>query len=317
MLIDPRQQQASVNSNVAAAEGARAQLANARAQLSSLEADKKSNEADVTLYRQQYQRYSTLAAQGAVSQDTRDQYANKIGTAEAALRATIGKIQAQQASISQAEKSLQQAQANTNQQQVQLQYYKITAPFPGVVGEIPVKEGDFVNTSTQLTTLTQNQPLEVNVGVPMERAPELHKGMVVEIMDAKGESLGSGKVFFIAPNVNNSNQSILIKALFNNSKNQLRADQFAHARVIWHQRVGALIPTTAVSRFAGENFVYVTQTQQSPEGKPQIVAKQKRVKLGNIQGNNYEVLEGLQTGEKIIVSGLLNLRDGAPVVPES
>jgi RND family efflux transporter MFP subunit len=317
MLIDPRQQQASVSSNLAAAEGARAQLANARAQLNSLEADKKSNEADVTLYRQQYQRYSSLAAQGAVSQDTRDQYANKIATAEAALRATVGKIQAQQASISQAEKSLQQAQANTNQQQVQLQYYKITAPFRGTVGEIPVKVGDFVNTSTQLTTLTQNQPLEVNVSVPMERASELHKGMAVEVMDAQGESLGTSRVFFIAPNVNNNNQLILIKALFDNSKNQLRADQFAHARVIWHQRVGVLIPTTAVARVAGENFVYVTETHQSPQGKPQIVAKQKRVKLGNIKGNNYEVLEGLQSGEKIIVSGLLNLRDGAPVVPES
>jgi len=315
--VDARQQQASVNSNVAAAEATRAQLANAQAQITSLEADRLSNEADVKLNQQEYQRYSNLAAQGAVSRETSDQYANKIATAKATLSATIGKIQAQQASVSQAEKALQQAQANTNQQQVQLQYYKITAPFRGIVGEIPVKVGDFVNTSTQLTTLTQNQPLEVNVSVPIERGSQLYKGMPVQIIDAQGHALSTSRVFFIAPNVNNNNQSILLKALFDNSKDQLRADQIAQVKVIWSQRVGVLIPTTAVSPVAGENFVYVTQMQKSPQGKPLLVARQRRVKLGNIEGNNYQVLGGLKPGEKIIVSGLLNLRDGAPIIPES
>ncbi|MBR8837447.1 MAG: efflux RND transporter periplasmic adaptor subunit [Stigonema ocellatum SAG 48.90 = DSM 106950] len=317
LQIDPKQQQASVNSLSAAAEGAKSQLANARAQLTSLEAERLSNEADVKLNQQEYQRYSNLAAQGAVARQISDQYLNKRDVAQATLRATIGKIQAQQATIAQAEKSIQQAQANTNQQQVQLQYYKITAPFRGTVGEIPVKVGDFVNTSTQLTTITENQPLEVNISVPIERGTQLHKGMPVEVLDAQGRSLGISRVFFIAPNVNNNNQSILIKALFDNSKGQLRADQFAQARVIWNQRVGVLIPTTAVSPVAGENFVYVTQmTKQSPQGKPQLVARQKRVKLGNIRGNNYQVLQGLEPGEKIIVSGLLNLRDGAPINPQ-
>ncbi len=313
LQIDPKQQQASVNSVSAAAQGAQSQLANARAQLTSLEAERLSNEADVKLNQQEYQRYSNLAAQGAVARQTSDQYLNKRDVAQATLRATIGKIQAQQATIAQAEKSIQQAQANTNEQQVQLQYYKITAPFRGTVGEIPVKVGDFVNTSTQLTTITENQPLEVNISVPIERGPQLHKGMSVEVLDAQGHSLGISRVFFIAPNVNNNNQSILIKALFDNSKGQLRADQFAQARVIWSQRVGVLIPTTAVAPVAGENFVYVTHSEKSPEGKSQVVARQKRVKLGNIRGNNYQVLEGLQPGEKIIVSGLLNLRDGAPI----
>ncbi len=328
--IDPRQQQASVNSVSAAAEGAKSQLANARAQLTSLEAQRLSNEADVKLNQQEYQRYSNLADQGAVARQTSDQYLNKRDVAQATLRATIGKIQAQQATIEQAQKSIQQAQANISEQKVQLQYYTITAPVDGIVGEIPVKVGDFVNTTTQLSntpnssfgvtsttvaTITQNQPLEIKINVPIERGPQLRKGMLVEVLDAQGRSLGNSKVFFIAPSASSS-QAILIKALYDNSKGQLRADQFAQARVIWNQRVGVLIPTTAVAPVAGENFVYVMQTKQSPDGKSQLVARQKRVKLGNIKGNSYQVLEGLQPGEKIIVSGLLNLRDGAPINPQ-
>ncbi len=325
--IDPRQQQASVNSVSAAAEGAKSQLANARAELTSLEAQRLSNEADVKLNQQEYQRYSNLADQGAVARQISDQYLNKRDVAKATLRATIGKIQAQQATINQAQKSIQQAQANISEQKVQLQYYTITAPFDGIVGEIPVKVGDFLNTTTQpsntlnpsfgvtsttVATITQNQPLEININVPIERGPQLRKGMLVEVLDAQRRSLGNSKVFFIAPSAS-STQAILIKALFDNSKGQLRADQFVEARVIWNQRVGVLIPTTAVAPVAGENFVYVTQTKQSPDGKSQLVARQKRVKLGNIKGNSYQVLEGLQPGEKIIVSGLLNLRDGAPI----
>jgi multidrug efflux pump subunit AcrA (membrane-fusion protein) len=67
-----------------------------------------------------------------------------------------------------------------------------------------------------------------------------------------------------------------------------------------------------VSRIEGKTFVYVAQTQ----GQSQLIARQKPVKLGSISGNNYQVLEGLQPGEKIVVSGLSRLSDGAAIIPE-
>ncbi|MDZ8053267.1 MAG: efflux RND transporter periplasmic adaptor subunit [Aulosira sp. ZfuVER01] len=314
--VDPRQQQAAVSGLNAGSQAARAQLQNALATLKSLQADRLSNVADVRLNQQDYDRYTNLAEQGAVSRQTKEQYANRLATAKAQLAAIDSKIQAQQATITQAEKALQQAEANTNQQVVELQYYKITAPFAGTVGEIPVKVGDFVNTSTQLATITQNQPLEVNISVPLERGSQLRQGLPVEVMDAQGQPLGKSKIFFISPNIGNGTQSILVKALLNNSQGKLRADQLVRARVIWNRKSGVLIPTTAVSRVAGETFAYVAQTENTPQGNSQLVARQQQVKLGNIQGNNYQVLEGLQPEEKIIVSGLLNLRDGVPVIPE-
>ncbi|WP_427161977.1 efflux RND transporter periplasmic adaptor subunit [Aliinostoc sp. HNIBRCY26] len=317
MQIDPRQQQAALLGNDAAADAARAQLENAYATLRSLEAERLSNLADLRLSQQDYQRYTTLATQGAVSRQTKDQAANKLSIAQANLRALESRIQAQKASIAQAQKTWQQAQTNTAQQQFQLQYYRITAPFSGTVGNIPVKLGDFVTTSTQLATITQNQPLEVNVSVPLERASQLRKGMPVEIMNPQGQVLGTSRVFFIAPNATNDTQTVLIKAIYPNSNNQLRADQLIRARVIWSQRPGVLIPTTAISRIAGNTFVYVAQTETSPQGGSQLVARQKRVQLGDIRRNNYQVLSGLQPQDKIIVSGLLNLQDGAPIVPDS
>ncbi|MBW4564465.1 MAG: efflux RND transporter periplasmic adaptor subunit [Mojavia pulchra JT2-VF2] len=315
--VDPRQQQAAVSGINAGAEAAKAQLQNAIATLKSLQADRLSNVANVQLNQQEFDRYASLAEQGAVARQTRDQYANRLATAKAQLAAIGSRIQAQEATVSQYEKALQQAQANTKEEVVQLQYYKITAPFAGTVGDIPVKVGDFVNNSTQLAIITQNRPLEVNISVPLERGSQLRKGLPVEIMDEQGRPLGRSQVFFISPNIGSNTQSILIKALLNNSQGRLRADQLVRARVIWSQQPGVLIPTTAVARVAGETFVYLARKQQSPQGDLQLVARQKRVKLGEIRGNNYQVLDGLKPDEKIIVSGLLNLRDGVPIVPES
>ncbi|AFY53292.1 RND family efflux transporter, MFP subunit [Rivularia sp. PCC 7116] len=317
MQIDSRQQQAAVNSVDAAAQAARSELQNAIATLKSLQAEKLSNVADVNLNQQEYERYTSLAAQGAVSQQTRQQYVNRLATAKARLNAIDAQIQAQQASINRAEKALKQAQANTKQQQVQLQYYTVSAPIAGQVGDLLVKLGDVVNTSSQLTTITQNNPLQVEISVPQERAAELRKGMPIELVDNQGKILGRSQVFFISPNVNQNTQSILVKALFENQNNQLRADEYVRARVIWQRRPGVLIPATAVVRLAGETFVYVAKKPDSSLENPDFIAKQKRVKLGNIRGNNYQVLEGLMQGERIIVSGILNLRDGAQIIPDS
>ncbi|MEH2146939.1 efflux RND transporter periplasmic adaptor subunit [Nostoc sp.] len=290
------------------------QLANARATLKSLEAERPSYVANVQLYQQNYEKFVTLAQQGAVSRQTSNQFANRLANAKTSLDAIDSRIQAQRATILQAEKSLQQSNLNTQTQQPQSE--KITAPFNGTVGNIPVKVGDLVNTSTPLVNITQNRPLEVNISVPLQQGPQLRKGMPVEVMNTQGQKLGRSRIFFIAPNASNETQTILIKALFDNRNGQLRADQLVRTRVFWNQRPGVLIPTTAMTRIGGDTFVYVVE-KTSPQGVSQQVARQRRVKLGEIKGNNYQVIEGLQPEDKVIISGLLNLRDGVAIVPES
>ncbi len=314
--IDPREQQASLNSVKAAIGVAQSRLENAQATLKSLEANKLSRVADLQLNQQEYKRDLQLQKEGALSQRNLDQAKNRLNAAQASLGTINAQIEAQKAAISQSKRALEQEKANAKEQQVQLQYYTIAAPFTGTVGDIPVKVGDFVNTSTPLATITQNQPLEVNISVPIERAPELEKGMLVEVINAQGNSIGTARIFFISPNVINNTQSILVKALFDNSKGQVRAEESVNAKIIWEQRQGVVISVNSVVRVAGETFVYVAENGKSTDGKVQMQAKQKRVKLGSVRGNSYQVLDGLEAGEKLIVSGLLNLRNGIPIMPK-
>jgi RND family efflux transporter MFP subunit len=313
--IDPEEQQAAVSSASAAAAVARAQVENARANLRALEAERISTQSNLRLSQQQYERYSSLADQGAVSRETRDQYFNELQAARSSLAAINKQIEAQQAAVAQSQKAVQQAEANVKQSQVQLQYYQINAPFAGTVGNIPVRVGDLVTTSTQLTTVTQNQPLEVNISIPLQQATRVQVGTTLELLDARGQQLGTSKVTFISPRTASDTQSVLIKALFDNAKGQLRADSFVRTRVILDRSPGILVPTEAISRLGGQAFVYVAEPTESESGRSQLIARQKPVELGAIQGNSYQVRSGLQPGERIITSGLLNLRDGVPVVP--
>ena len=311
--VNADRQQAAVSGLVAAAESGQADLESARATLVSNQADRLSRVSDLKFQQQRHNRYVELRSEGAVSQQDLDQYRNNLDAAKANLNAQDAKINAQRALIAKSERALQQSLANTREQKVQLQYYGITAPFAGTVGDIPVKVGDYVTPSTQMTTVTQNRPLEVNLSVPAEKASQLRQGMSVKLLDPQGKAIGNSRVFFIAPSINQT-QLILIKALFENAADRLRADQLVQASVVWDQRPGVLVPTVAISRVAGQDFVYVAQQDQSSN---KLVARQKPVTLGAIQGNSYQVLKGLNPGEKIVVSGILKLSEGAPIVAES
>ena len=311
LQIDAAQQQAVVASAIADAESTQAESDNAKAMLKIYQAERLEQLANLTFEQQQYQRFATLHTEGAVSQQTLDEFRTSLATAEAGLGAVEAQIEAQKAAISRAERAIQSAEAEVQQQREQLQYFTITAPFTGSVGEIPVKVGDVVETTTNLTTLTQNDALEVNISIPINRAQDIRIGTPVELADAQGQSIGVSRVFFISPTAADATQSILVKARLDNANQQLRADKFVRARVIWEEQSGVIIPTTAVSRIAGQNYVFVAEPNESG-----LIAQQRPIQLGAVEGNHYPVLEGLDPGEQIAVTGLMQLIDGIAIVAE-
>lgn len=219
--------------------------------------------------------------------------------------------------IAQAEAEVAQAAAQVRGVEVQLQETGVVAPFTGVIGDVPVKVGDYLKKGDAITTLTENQLLDLSLSVPLERKPQLRLGLPVQLLDAQGQPTAKGELSFISPNVNANSQTVLAKATFPNTNGQLLNRQFVKAKVTWNQRPGILAPVTAISRLGGQTFIFVAQKPENPQpGMPPLVARQKSVKLGTIQGNNYQVLEGLKAGEQIVVAGILNLTDGVPIVPQ-
>ena len=195
-------------------------------------------------------------------------------------------------------------------QEAQLAYYSIRAPYDGIVGDIPVHVGDYVSTTTVLTTVDENKDLEAYIYVPTERASEVRLGLGVELYDTGGKLLESTKVDFVSPQVDSTLQGILVKAPVHPSPEMVRNAQMIKARVIWSTKPMAVIPVLAVSRLGGQTFVFVAREK---DGK--YTAAQTPVTLGDTVGNTYSITSGLNPGDKVIVSSTQFLVNGMPVMP--
>ena len=311
------QTQANVNSAVAGANSNQAALATAEAQLAAKQADRTKAAADVRLQQVQFKRTQVLVTEGAQAQQQLDIAQNNIDTAIATLNAAEKDVNAAQASVKQAQSNVQQAQAQVAAQQVNLNQKQVVAPIDGVVGDFSIKAGDYVNVGQTLTTITQNDALDMRITVPSNNANQLRLGLPVELLDAStGERLTTGSLNFISPQVNADAQSILVTARFDNADGKLRDGQYVRARIIWNQKSGILIPAAAINRVGGQSFVYVIEEDTS-KGKPQSVVHQKPVQLGDVQNDRYPILGGVKVGDRIAVSNILKLRDGEPIQPQS
>ena len=211
--------------------------------------------------------------------------------------------------LDQAKAQLQALQAQVRQETVQLHYYRVTAPSAGIVGDIPVRVGDRVTTTTALTTVDKPGSLEAYVYVPVERSGQLKPNLPVQIVDQSGSVIAESRITFISPQVDSATQTVLAKAPIANNNDKLRNAQFIHARIVWGTHERSVVPVLAVSRVGGQYFAFVAEQQ---DGK--TVARQKPLQVGEMTGNNYVVLEGIKPGDKVIVSGTQFLIDGAPVV---
>lgn len=197
-------------------------------------------------------------------------------------------------------------------QQRELAYYNLTAPFEGVIGDIPVHIGDYVSPSVVLTTVDESKDLEAYIYIPTEQAANIRMGLPVDIVTNQGDLIESTKIDFVSAQVDNALQGVLVKAPIHSSPEKFRTSQLVKARVIWSTAPAPTVPVLAVARIGGQPFVYVAAKEDNG-----TVAKQKAVVLGDTIGNDYVVSSGLKPGDQVIVSGIQFLVDGAPVHPIS
>jgi RND family efflux transporter MFP subunit len=260
-----------------------------QAQVASLESVLAQREIDVTYARQEAERAAKLLKAGAASQMEADRAANDLKAAEAQLKTVQEQIRT----------------ARTD-----LGYYRVTAPTAGIVGDIPVREGDRVTKATKLTSIDANVGLEVYLNVPVQQAPKLKLGLPVRIVDDTGATIAEEKIAFISPSVDEQTQTVLVKTPVS-VPGTLRTDQYVRSYVIWTTEPGLTVPVTSVTRINGQWFAFVAEPGEGGKG---LVAKQRALELGPVVGNSYTVVEGLKAGEKLIAGGIQKVRDGAPVV---
>src|SRR6266705_5097845 len=260
------------------------------ATVNSQEASRAAQEANLRYAKISLERAQTLFDAGVISKQEMD-------NAQTGYEAALAQL-----------KSLDE---QVKQQKVELHYYSVTSPMDGIVGDIPVHMGDRVTVATMLTTIDEPGALEAYIYVPAERAKNLKAGLPVRLLDTAGNSVSETRITFVSPQVETDTQTVLAKATIENPRGKLRIAQQIRAQITWGVHEGPVIPVLAVLRINGQFFAFVAVN----EGKG-TVARQKPLKLGDTVGNDFVVLDGLKTGDHLILSGTQFLQDGMPVTEQ-
>ena len=184
----------------------------------------------------------------------------------------------------------------------------LRSPIDGVVTARNYDAGDLYGMSAPIYTVEQIVPVKLLVGISESDYTKVKKGDAIEITaDAIPGKVFYGKVEKIYPTIDPATRTFTVEVVVDNKYKTLRPGMFARVVVNFGSNNNVVVPDVAVvkQQGSGERFVYVLNEDGT-------VTYQKVV-LGRRMGAEYEVLEGLQDGAKIVTGGQIRLKDGVKV----
>jgi membrane fusion protein (multidrug efflux system) len=240
--------------------------------------------------------------------------AEKKALSQKDLDDAVGRYESAAAAVEEAKAQLEAAKLN-------LSYCTITSPVTGVTSSAMQQDGTYINApNSQLTTVAVLSPIWVNFSLSendMARYREQKsKKLLIETSGANHEvdvilvdgSLFpySGKITFAEPSYNSQTGTFLVRASIKNPEGTLRPNQYVRARVKDFIRPKAiLVPQRAVQQGAKGHFVWLITKEGTADLRPVVV--------GEWQGNDWFISEGLSAGDQVVVDGGLTLHAGVPV----
>ena len=185
----------------------------------------------------------------------------------------------------------------------------LVSPINGVITARNYDAGDMYAMSAPIYIVEQIVPVKLLVGISETDYSKVKKGDSVEITaDALPGKIFYGKIRKIYPTVDPATRTFTVEVVVDNNYSTLRPGMFARATVKFGVNNSVVIPDVAVvkQQGSGERFVYVLNEDGT-------VTYQKVV-LGRRMGTEYEVLEGIADGAKVVTGGQIRLKDGVKVV---
>jgi RND family efflux transporter MFP subunit len=206
-----------------------------------------------------------------------------------------------------AKTSYETAKNKVEEDQRQLSYTKITAPISGTITKKIVEAGTYVNPGTAIATIVDVAKLKVKINVSESNVYYLHVGDRVKITtDIYQGVTFTGKISFVTPRGDDSHNYPVEIEVANSGKNILKGGTFVNVEVnIGSSKEGLYIPRTALQGSIKDAKVYVA----SSDGKAVL----RNILIGRESNESLEVLSGLSEGDKVVVSGQVNLTDGKAI----
>lgn len=189
--------------------------------------------------------------------------------------------------------------------EAELRKYSIRAPFSGTLGFRNISLGDYVNTSTIITTLTQTYPLKLRLSVPEQYSNRLKLNQIIKFQCENSNKQNEAKIQSFAPFLNEESKTLDVLAIVTNKDNTLRPGSYASVELNLEKKASAIfIPSQCIIPRIKDKQVALYKSNK---------VQFSTVTLGFRDSARVEILSGVNKGDTILSTGLMRLKPGMPV----
>ncbi|MEI6984658.1 MAG: efflux RND transporter periplasmic adaptor subunit [Rhodospirillaceae bacterium] len=231
-------------------------------------------------------------------------------------RTLAGKNFGTQQSVDQGQTLLDTARAGIAKAEAMIAQKLVRAPFSGRLGVRQVEIGQILSTGTPIVTLTDLDSLYVNFTLPEAASGAIKLGQTVNLrVDALPGRTVSAAVSAIEPQIDAATRSLKVQATLVNPGHLLLPGMFASVRVVLPPQENVVtLPETAVDYTAyGETVYLVREDAIGADGKPVLKAIQSFVKTGTRHDGKVAIINGVISGERVVIAGQVKLHNGSAV----
>jgi multidrug efflux pump subunit AcrA (membrane-fusion protein) len=255
--------------------------------------------ADLQQAKQSYERASELFKRTLVPRQALDD-------AETALQSKRASYDASLQTAKNLRASIQASEATMKLADRQFRDTQIRAPFDGYIEKRLVQLGELVKAQMPVIAVVRVDPLKVIAEIPEKMAPWIKDGQPVELhVDAYPERKFEGKVSRISPAVNTATRAFPFEALVPNRDTVLKPGTFARVHIESGREDQVLtLPYDALQYRYGVNRVFVVDNDK---------LNVHELKVGDRIGDRIEILSGVSAGDRVAVTDVEKLIDGAKV----
>jgi membrane fusion protein (multidrug efflux system) len=212
---------------------------------------------------------------------------------------TQTEVFAQVALVDIASARLSAAQANVDD-------HYLTAPFSGTIGLLDFSRGKMVSVGAELLTLDDLSTMQLDLQVPERYLSLLSTGMLVTASSrAWPDETFNGQVVAIDSRINPETLNLRVRVYFDNDNNRLKPGMMMLSNMVFPAINAPVIPVQALEYSGTKRFVYVVNDDNR--------VTRKQVILGARIVDEVLIEQGVEVGERIVVQGLVNMRDGLKV----
>lgn len=259
------------------------------------------------LAKAKYERQKYLFSIGAISQDTLDSVEQEFSASRAAYEVLANQVDSGGAAAVQSKELTAQKQEHaTEALQKQREDMMLRAPRSGIIAYRNAEVGALATAGTKAFTLVDNRHINIDCNIGENDAAILRPGMLVKItIDALGRDF-AGKIVFVSPAMEEGTKSYQVRLSLEDGDDTVKAGLFAHTAVDILQRPQTIfVPQSAVLSRNGQQYVFVLL----PDG----TVEQRTVKIGLLNDEAEEIIEGLSVGEKVVLTNQDKLQTGMKV----